>query len=82
MWTFHSPSNFFGLKPSDKPLIHEEIFQLIYYGQGFTHNDVYCMPTYLRKFYLKKLVSYKDEEKKQIDKAQKKTSKPMTKFGV
>jgi len=34
------------------------------------------MPIYLRKFYFKKLLDVKKEEKKQIDKAAKKPSKP------
>ena len=32
------------------------------------------MPTYLRKFYFQKLISAKEEEKKQMDKANKKPS--------
>jgi len=34
------------------------------------------MPIYLRKFYFNKLLDVKKEEKKQIDKANKKSSKP------
>ena len=57
-----------------KVQIHENIFQLVYYGQGFTHDDIYCMPTYLRNFYSQQLLKVKKEEKKQIDKANKKPS--------
>tara|TARA_Y100001963_G_C6673802_1_gene396415 strand:+ start:622 stop:798 length:177 start_codon:yes stop_codon:yes gene_type:complete len=49
---------------------------LIYFGQGFTHDDVYNMPTYLRGFYLKKLIETKEEEKKQMDKVNKKSKIP------
>ena len=31
------------------------------------------MPVYLRKFYIRELIEYKQEEKKQIDEAQKKS---------
>tara|TARA_R100000734_G_C3248088_1_gene50549 strand:+ start:27 stop:266 length:240 start_codon:yes stop_codon:yes gene_type:complete len=70
---------FFGLKPSDKKTIHEQIFQLMYYGEGFTHSDVYGLPIYLRNFYYKELVDTRKAEKKEIEKAQQKSkvSKPM-----
>ena len=63
-WIFQCRSNFFGLRPEHRPRIHENIFQLIYYGQGFTHDDVYNMPTYLRNFYFQQLSKVKEEEKK------------------
>ena len=47
---------FFGLAPKHRPLIHEEVFMLCYYGKGgFTHDQVYNMPKYLRTFYLKQI---------------------------
>ena len=66
--------SFFGLQPQHRPQIHEEIFQLIYYGKGFNHSDVYSMPTYLRRFYLTKLIDAKKKENDQIEKANKKVS--------
>jgi hypothetical protein len=59
---------FFGLTPSDKPKLHEQIFQLVYYGQGFTHSDV------LRNFYYKKLRDTRNLENEEIKKANKKTN--------
>jgi hypothetical protein len=38
------------------------------------------MPVYLRRFYLQKLVDYKTEENKQIEKAQKKTPTTPSRF--
>ena len=49
---YQSTAGFFGLTPSHRPVIHEDIFTLCYYGKGFTHAHVYDMPLYLRKFYL------------------------------
>jgi len=46
----------------------------MYYGSGFTHSDVYTLPTYLRNFYYKKLIETKKEERKEAEKQQKKTS--------
>ena len=65
--------SFFGLQPKHKKDIHEEIFQLIYYHKGgFTFNEVYNLPIYLRKFYLKRLEKQYSDENKEVDKAQKK----------
>jgi len=47
---------------------------LLYHGRGFTHDDVYNMPTYLRNFYSQQLIKVKTEEKKEMDKATKKSS--------
>lgn len=52
---YQSTAGFFGLTPKHKPLIHKDIFTLTYYGKGFTHADVYNMPLYLRKFYLREV---------------------------
>tara|TARA_R100000322_G_C5351218_1_gene168401 strand:+ start:365 stop:592 length:228 start_codon:yes stop_codon:yes gene_type:complete len=68
--------NFFGLKPEDKPKLHEQIFQLMYYGKGFTHSDVYNMPIYLRNFYYKQLADTRKKENEEVKKAQQK-SKPI-----
>ena len=74
---------FFGLSPNDKPKIHEQIFQMCYYGEGgFTHSEVYGMPTYLRQFYYKKLVDSKQEEKKQIDKSKAPSKKGINRAGI
>ena len=70
---------FFGLTSKDKPKLHEQIFQIIYYGQGFTHSDVYDMPVYLRNFYYKKLIDTRKKENEETKKAQNKnnsTSRP------
>jgi len=59
------------LNPEDKVRIHQEIFQLVYNSQGgFTHDEVYTMPIYLRYFYLRCLVDQKQKEVKQMEKAQ------------
>ena len=69
---------FFGLTPKDKLKLHEQIFQLMYYGEGFTHSDVYEMPVYLRSFYYKQLVDTRNKENEEIKKANQKSkvSKP------
>jgi hypothetical protein len=38
---------------------------LIYHGNGgFTFSDVYNMPIWVRKFYINKIIEFKQEEKK------------------
>ena len=45
----------------------------MYYGQGFTHSDVYDMPVYLRNFYYNELVDAKKKENDEMKKAQQKS---------
>ena len=61
-----------------KVLKQEQIFDLVYHSQGgFTYQDVYHMPIYLRSFYIRRLSKlFKDQKKehdKQIKKAQSRT---------
>jgi len=54
------------LTPEDKIRIHQEIFELVYHGNGFTHDEVYSMPIFLRYFYLRLLIKQKESEAKQL----------------
>ena len=76
MWSryiYRWPQSFFGLSPKNKSDIHKQIFQLIYYGEGFTHSDVYSMPVYLRNFYYQELLEAKKSENKKIKESQNKS---------
>ena len=67
-WTF------FGLTPKYKVFKQEQIFDLVHYSNGgFTYKDVYHMPVYLRTFYIKRLQKHFKEQKKEHDKAMKKS---------
>lgn len=61
-WTF------FGLTFDYNQRVYEQIFDIVFYGQGgFTYNDVYNMPVNLRAFYYTKLydiVKQREEEAK------------------
>jgi len=58
------------LRPEDKVRIHQEIFSLIYNTNGgFTHDEVYTMPIYLRYFYLRMLIEQREKENKQSKEA-------------
>lgn len=56
---------FYGLTltPEDKFRIHQEIFHLVYNANGgFTHDEVYSMPVFLRYFNIKMLIEQKEKE--------------------
>jgi hypothetical protein len=64
---------FFGLTSEYKVHLHQNIFSLIYYGNGgFTFDTVYTMPVYLRTFYMKQLEDVKKKEAEMIESATKK----------
>ena len=67
---FHSGQNFFGQPPENRAAIHEELFNIAYYGNGFSHNELYNMPVPLRKFYGRKLVEAKKKEADSYKKSQ------------
>ena len=55
---------------------------MLYHSNGaFTHDDLYNMPIYLRRFYLRELENTKEQEKKNHDKAMKK-SKGISRPGI
>ena len=66
--------DFFGQPPSNRAAIHEELFNIAYYGNGFNHNELYNMPVPLRRFYAQKLIDAKEKEKKQYEDAVGKSS--------
>ena len=64
--------DFFGQPPSNRAAIHEELFNIAYYGNGFNHNELYNMPVPLRRFYAQKLVQAKKKEADEIKKVSQK----------
>ena len=75
MLIYHWPPTFFGLTPKHRPLIHEEIFQLILHSKGgFTFKEVYDLPIYLRTFYLKRLQTHYKKESEELQKQLNKTA--------
>lgn len=74
---------FFGLTAEYKPMMHSEIFNLLYYGKGgFDWESVYLMPIFLRRFYIKKINEAVQQENKMYEEARKKSSKSLDKPGV
>lgn len=50
-------------------MIHSQIWELCYYGNGFIQSDVYKMPVHLRNFYYNKLVEAKKKENESVQKS-------------
>jgi len=65
----------FGLGPNYRPALHSEILDLVYFSNGgFTHTEVYYLPVWLRRYYLKKIADIKTKEKDAVEKASKSSS--------
>jgi hypothetical protein len=62
---------FFGLPSNYSVILHQQIFELCYYGNGFTQEGVYRLPVHLRNFYYKKLLEAKKLEQEQVKKQNK-----------
>ena len=57
--TFH----FFFLTAEDRPYIHNEIWNLLYHGNGgWDYTSVYNMPIWLRQYYLKKIIDFNEDQ--------------------
>lgn len=47
---------FFGFDASDRVQLHDNIFNLIWHGEGrWDWDTIYNMPIFLRKFYIKRI---------------------------
>ena len=53
---FQLDQTFFGFKPADRVILHENLFDLIWYGEGrWTFTDIYNMPIPMRRMWVNKL---------------------------
>jgi hypothetical protein len=53
---FQLAQTFFGFKPKDRPHLHENIFNMLWHGEGrWTWDEIYQMPVFLRRFYVKQI---------------------------
>ena len=64
-WTF------FGLTPSYKISVYDQIFDLVFHGKGFSYQDVLDMPVYLRIYFINKINKYYEDKNKAQEKANK-----------
>ena len=54
--------SFFGLTPTYKQELHKTIISIIYRCTAFGFHDLYNMPIWMRKFYLRELAAMKRKE--------------------
>ena len=86
--TFFCPSTstFFGLTPSYKNVVHQQIHDLVFHGGGgFKHSEVYNMPIWMRKFHIKTIQKHLDdqeEQRKKIEKSQQSNLKQITRPNI
>ena len=74
MWQCQSLSSFFGLVSDYKVVLHNQIFEIIFYSKGgFGFSEVYNLPVFLRNYYYKRLA-------KEYEIMNKETKKEMSKF--
>jgi hypothetical protein len=53
---FKLEQTFFGFNPDDRVKLHDNIFNLIWHGDGrWDWDTIYHMPIFLRRFYIKKV---------------------------
>jgi hypothetical protein len=64
---------FFGLPSNYSVILHKQIFELCYYGNGFNQEGVYRLPIHIRRFYYKQLLDAKKKEQEQSKKQNKPT---------
>jgi hypothetical protein len=69
---FALEQTFFGFKPEDRVKLHENIFDLIWWGDGrWDWDTIYHMPIHIRKFWIKKLNKMiEDEQTRNHEKAE------------
>lgn len=67
---------FFGLGPNYRPVLYDQIFDLMYYGKiGFTFTELYAMPIFLRNYYYRKLADIRKKENEEYEKEVRKTKR-------
>lgn len=53
---FKLDQTFFGFKREDRVTLHEQLFNLLWVGEGkWDWDTLYYMPVFLRNFYIKKI---------------------------
>ena len=62
---------FFGLTPSYRNIVFQQIHDLVYHGGGgFIHSEVYNMPIWLRRFHIQKIREFNEKQNEEARKAQ------------
>ena len=73
---------FFGLPLTYRKDLHEQVFSLIYHGNGgFTWSDVMDMPIWLRTFYIRQINQF-HKKQEQLQKNQQRKDRRLARPGI
>lgn len=74
---FRLTSTFFGFNPRDRVKNHENIFNLIWFGDGrWSWDDVYHMPIFLRSYWIDKCNEIREQRIAQSKQQNKRSTTP------
>ena len=74
-------SRFFGLTPSYKFQVYDEIHDLVYYGKGgFLYSEVYNMPIHIRRYHIRKINDLHEKHNEEHEKAMRQSSQVAKNF--
>ena len=77
---FKLDQTFFGFSPQDRVQLHQNIFNLLWHGEGrWDWDTIYNMPIFLRKFYIKRVNAIIQERIDRAEQQQKQKSRTPTK---
>jgi len=72
---FKLDQTFFGFSPKDKIILHENLFNLIWFGEGrWSWETVYNLPVPIRKLWIKKVNEILDAKQAAAQKPAKSTT--------
>ena len=78
---FNLNSTFFGFKAKDQVLFHNQLFDLLWAGEGrWSFEDIYTMPLRIRKLWVSRINKMRSDaaadQKDQVNRQKNKISKP------
>ena len=71
-WRYRLPLTFFGLSNEYIEGVYEELFSLKYHG-GWSLFESYNLPIQIRRWFIRRLQKQFDEEKREYEKARKRS---------
>lgn len=59
---------FFGFKPEDRVILHENLFELLQRGEGkWDWNTLYNLPIHIRRFWIRKINKQTEQHNEQTE---------------
>jgi hypothetical protein len=70
---FNLDQTFFGFKPEDQVQLHDNIYELIWAGEGrWDWDTIYNLPLHIRRYWITKINKMRDERNSAIAEQQEK----------